>query len=228
MWFSARCLRSCSHVSAPQKNKCDRCRNKRECVHILFGNEFVIRSTSSLFFCFFPANWFSSLIKIVRLFAESLCLHVRCCAECMGYWTRSVCFVFVSLASSSSSQPTVPSNARNSRLHILKLCLGLPSRSVDRIDRLFIKGGGGVRWRRGESRAEWQVVGKRWVSHWLTRWKLNTGPRLVSQQESVGCLGASAQFIGHTGTLHLPSPRLIHMDFRRLIPDLSDACVLLI
>lgn len=146
----------------------------------------------------------------------------------MGYWMCSVGFVFVSLASSSSSQPTVPSNMKYSRLHILKSCLGLPSRSVHRIDRLFIKGGGGVRWRRGESRAEWQVVGKQWVSHWLTRWKLNTGPRLVSQQESACCLGASAQFIGHAGTLHLPNPRLIYMDFLRLIPDLRDARMLLI
>lgn len=197
-------------------------------MHILLEINLSLEAPLHCFFCFFPANWFSWLIKLLRLCAESLCLQVRCCAECVGYWTHSVRFVVVSLASLSSSQPTVPSNARNSWLHILKLCLGLPSRSVDRIDRLFIKGGGGVRWRRGESRAEWQVVGKRWVRHWLTRWKLNTGPRLVSQQESVCCLGASAQFIGHTGTLHLPSPRLMHMDFLRLIPDLSDACVLLI
>lgn len=90
------------------------------------------------------------------------------------------------------------------------------------------KGDGGVWWRRGESRAEWQVVGKQWVSHWLTRWKLNTGPRLVSQQESVCCLGASTQFIGHAGTLHLRNPSLIYMDFLGLIPDLRDGPMLLI
>lgn len=28
---------------------------------------------------------------------------------------------------------------------------------------------------KGECRAEWQVVGEQWESHWLTGWKLNTG-----------------------------------------------------
>lgn len=41
----------------------------------------------------------------------------------------------------------------------------------------FHRGGGGVWWGRGECRAEWQVVGEQWESHWLTGWKLNTGPR---------------------------------------------------
>lgn len=190
------------------------------CAHSI-GNEFVIRAPLYCFSFFSHANWFFLQTKIARLFAKPLCLHIQCYVEYMGYWTCSVSFVFVSLASSSSSQPTVPSNAKNSRLHILKSCLGQPSRSVHRIDRLFIKGGGGVRWRRGESRTEWQVVGKQWVSHWRTRWKLNTGPRLVSQQESACCLGAGSQFIGHTGALHLPNPGLIYMDFLRLIPRLK-------
>lgn len=41
----------------------------------------------------------------------------------------------------------------------------------------FHQGGRGVRWGRGECRAEWQVVGEQWESHWLTGWKLNTGLR---------------------------------------------------
>lgn len=208
------------------------CSDKRESVRALLGNGFVIRRTCSFIqsFAFFQGTGFPYKSRLCNCLPNRSISRseVLCCAEYTGYWTCSLGFVFASLASSSSPQPTVPSNVENSRLHILKPCLRLPSRSVHRIDRLFIKGGGGVRWRRGESRAEWQVVGKRWVSHWLTRWKLNTGPRLVSQQESACCLGAGAQVIGHAGTLHLPNPRLIYMDFLRLILDLRDARVLLI
>lgn len=192
------------------------------CTRYLAMNLSIGAPVHCFFFFFFPANWFSSHINAVRPFAESFCLHIRVAMLCRVYGLLNVFTVFAVCLTG------IIEFAKNSWLHILKSCLGLPSRSVHHIDRLFIKGGGGVRWRRGESRAEWQVVGKQWVSHWLTRWKLNTGPRLVSQQESACCLGASVQFIGHAGTLHLPNPGLICMDFLRLIPDLRDARVLLI